>query len=462
MDENKEDKIDLSHLLDRVFKAMMHLKIGLLLIVIACIGFFELKTILFFNTVYSSQAVFILSTDSGSTYIQSDDNDEMLSTFNTVITGSMMQETLKKELDKDVINGTITTSQITDTNLVELKVTSPNAQDAYDIINCILNHYGQVTTMVMSDIHMAVLDTPKLATAPDALPDYLRSGIKGLLVGIVIDAVIIMLYTLLRRTINNNDDIKNILHLSNIAKIPYIPGSQKLNNKMSQLLITNPGVQYRFKKAFHDIRLRIERDHKKNDTKVIMVTSTLPNEGKSVTAANTAIALAQKDHSVLLVDLDLRNPSILHILQSIDMNGNMSDYLKGKYSLEEVINHCEDMPLDIIYGVKSIEEATELLSADQFDQFIALVKEQYDYVILDVPPLYLMEDTLIISKQCDSAIIVIKQDSSHAYDILEALEELNRYVPSIMGTVLTQVKPSLFDQEMGSYGYGYGYGYGRK
>ena len=73
-----------------------------------------------------------------------------------------------------------------------------------------------------------------------------------------------------------------------------------------------------------------------------------------------------------------------------------------------------------------------------------------------------MEDTLIIAKQCDSAMIVIKQDSSHAYDILEALEELNRYVPSIMGTVLTQVRPSLFDQEMASYGYGYGYGYGRK
>ena len=422
MDENKEDKIDLSHLLDRVFKAIMHLKIWLLLIVIVCIGFFELKTILFFDTVYSSRAVFILSTDSGSTYTQSDDNDEMLSTFNNVIVGNMMKDIIKKELNVEYINGVVSTVQIQDTNLVELKVTSSNAQDAYDIINCILNHYGQVTTMIMSDIHMAVLDTPKLATAPDALPDYLSSGIKGLLTGIVIDAVIIMIYTLLRRTINNNDDIKNILHLSNIAKVPYIPGSQKLKNKMSHLLITDPGVQYRFKKAFHDIRLRVERDHKKNDTKVIMVTSTFPNEGKSVTAVNTAITLAQKDHSVLLVDLDLRNPSILKILNSVDINGNMSDYLKGKYSLEEVKNHCEDMPLDIIYGVNSIEDATELLSTDQFEQFIALVRKQYDYVILDVPPLYLMEDTLIIAKQCDSAMIVIKQDSSHAYDILEALE----------------------------------------
>ena len=99
MDENKEDKIDLSHLLDRVFKAIMHLKIWLLLIVIVCIGFFELKTILFFDTVYSSRAVFILSTDSGSTYTQSDDNDEMLSTFNNVIVGNMMKDIIKKELN---------------------------------------------------------------------------------------------------------------------------------------------------------------------------------------------------------------------------------------------------------------------------------------------------------------------------------------------------------------------------
>lgn len=467
MEDNFENKIDLMKYFDRFYKALMSLKIVLLIIIVVCVGFLEIKTIFFFDTVYSSKAVFIATTEGQENiYVTSDDNDDLLTTFNGLITGNMMQKVIMKDLGVSYVPGNITVSRIPDTNLIELKVTSSDAQDAYDVINCIIHNYGQVTDFVMSDVSMSILDTPQLASEADAYPNYLNSAIKGLLIGAMISFFVTLLYSILRNTINNKDDIKNILHLNNLAKIPYLTTGKKKYSKISHLLLSNPRIQYAFKASFHDLRLKIEQENKKNNTKVIMITSTLPNEGKSMTSVNTAISLAEKGYHVVLVDADLRNPSIFNTMKESNISGNIVDYLKGSYSLEEVTNQYQDYSMDVIYGVDSYPDAPELLSQDSFGQFIMKLKEKYDFVILDVPPLYMMEDALLISTHCDSAIIVIKQDFANAYDILDALEELNEHVPNIMGTVLNQVKPSIFDQEQGSrYGYGnygYGYGYGKK
>lgn len=461
--DNNEEKIDLTKYLDRFYKSFMRLKSIVFVFIIVCIAFFEVKTLLFFDTVYSSQAVFIASTEGQSNiFVSSDDNDEFISTFNKVITGDMMRKVIMQDLNKTYVPGTISLSKVPDTNLIELKVTSQDPQDAYDIINCIINNYSQVTHMVMSDVTMSILDTPQLPTQPDAYPNYIKSGIQGFTVGLIISMILIFIACLFRRTINLSDDVKNDLNLTNLAKIPYIAGEKKKFSKISNLLLSNPRIQYHFKQSFHDLRLRIEQEHKKNNSQVFMVTSTMPNEGKSMVSVNTAISLADKGYHVVLVDLDLRNPSILNTIKDSHLSGNIVSYLKGEFTLEEVTNKYLDYSLDVIYGVDSYTNAPELLSKDSIHDFIELLKGKYDFVILDVPPLYMMEDALLVAKQSDTALIVIKQDYVNSFDILEALEELNERIPYIMGTVLNQVKPSIFDQEKSHYGYGYGYGYGRK
>ena len=113
--------------------------------------------------------------------------------------------------------------------------------------------------------------------------------------------------------------------------------------------------------------------------------------------------------------------------------------------------------LDVIFGNEFSQEATEQLSKDEFENFIQLLRNVYDYVILDVPPLYMMEDALLVAKHCDRAIVVIKQDFVNAFDILDSMEELQGYT-HITGTVINQAIPSIFTPEQSSYGYGYGYG----
>ncbi|MBS7125062.1 MAG: CpsD/CapB family tyrosine-protein kinase, partial [Coprobacillus sp.] len=184
-------------------------------------------------------------------------------------------------------------------------------------------------------------------------------------------------------------------------------------------------------------------------------TSTLPNEGKSTVAVNSAISLAQKGYKTALVDLDLRNPSVYHILKEDQICGDIGEYLKGDYCYEEILNSYQDYPLDIIYGVKAFDESTEMLSKERLGELIEQLKKDYEFVILDVPPLYLLEDAMIISRYCDSSFIVIKQDFASVYNILDALEELNSHLPQISGTIISQAQKSIFKEEERHYGYGY-------
>ena len=178
MDLN-EDKIDLTQYFNRFYISLRKLKKWLLLLIVVCFLFMEIRTMFFFETTYSSRAVFIAyQSEQTNIFSQSDDNDDLVTTFNRLLTGNMMQEIICQELNVSSVPGQISLSRLTDTNLINLTVTAADPQDAYDVINCIVNNYGQVTEIVMSDVSLSLLDTPQLATSPDAYPDYIKSGKK--------------------------------------------------------------------------------------------------------------------------------------------------------------------------------------------------------------------------------------------------------------------------------------------
>lgn len=450
----ENNKIDITQYLNRFYRTIVRMKKWLIIIVLLLIAVNEVRTVFFFHTTYSSQSVFVIyEQGQDNIFATSDDGETMISSFSQLICGTMMQDVVKQSLNLADFPAQVSLSQYDDTNLAVLKVVSDDAQLSYDIISCILNNYKQVTDYSMSDISISIIDTPFVASQPDSYPDYLKEGIKGLIAGLVIDFVIVFVMMTLRKTIIENDDVKNELHLQNITKIPYIELGKKRRN--FYLLLSNPRIQYTFQHAFSNIRLKLEQERNNNGYQIFMIASTLPNEGKSTIAVNTAISLAQKGYKTVLVDLDLRNPSVFHILKENKICGNIGDYLKENYCFEEIVNQYQDYPLDIIYGMKSYDEATELLSKDRFSKLIALLKTKYEFVILDVPPLYMLEDAMIISRYCDSSLIVIRQDYASIASILDALEELNIHLPHISGTIINQSKRSLFNGEEHSYGYGY-------
>lgn len=450
----EENKIDLTQYLNRFYRTLIRIKRILFMIVIVFVIINEIKTYFFFNITYSSQSVFVVyEQGQDNIYSVNEDGETMIDSFSQLICGSMMQDVVKQSLELNDFSAQVSLNRLDDTNLAVLKVTSDNAELSYNIIQCILNNYKQVTDYSMSDVTLAIIDTPYVATSPDSYPDYLKAGIQGLILGVLVDFVIVLIMIVFRKTVLDSQDIKNELHLQNITKIPYIETGRKRRN--NYLLLSNPRIQYSFQHAFSNIRLKLEQEKNHHGYQVFMVASTLPNEGKSTVAVNTAISLAQKGYKTVLVDLDLRNPSVFRILKDKHICGNIGDYLKGDFCFEEIVNHYQSDPLDVIYGMKSYDNATELLSKNELSKLISTLKKKYDFIILDVPPLYMLEDAMIIARYCDSSLVVIKQDFTSIYQILDALEELHLHLPQISGTIINQTKKTLFKDEEHHYGYGY-------
>ena len=458
---NESEKIDLIKYIDNFFRSIKNLKKQIILIFIACIALFAVKEVFFFNESYTSTCLFAVSTEENKNIYQvSDSDDELMSAVKSLFTGDMMQNLIKNELHINSVPATIVLEQVPETRLIELSVQASSAKDAYAVASTVMNNYSKVTNLAVQDLKLAVFNTPELPTSPDATPNYLNAILQAFIVALGLSFVMTLLHAIFKKSIINSEDIEKSLGLKTLTSVPYI--NKGKNKEIHSLLLSSPSVHYSIKKAFDDLKFRIEKEANNTGAKTFLFTSTLPNEGKTTMSMNTAISLAKDHNKVVLVDLDLRNPSIyknLHQEQSIT---TILDYLQGKANVEDcIMKQSIDLP-DMMLGIHGVENAPELLEEAKLKALLSYLREHYDYIILDLPPLHMMQDALIVADYCDRAIIVVKQDYAKAYDILDELEELNDSIENILGVVLNQVTNSLFDEESNHYGYGYGYGYGRK
>ena len=192
-----------------------------------------------------------------------------------------------------------------------------------------------------------------------------------------------------------------------------------------------------------------------NPPKCIMITSTSPGEGKSFVAANLAITLSQSiDEYVLLMDCDLRKPSIHSMFGYNDNTQGLSEYLSKAKSLSSLLVNTFLDKLTILPAGQIPPNPSDLLSSEQMRRLIHEVKLRYSdrYIILDTPPPYLTSETSVISRQVDGIVIVIKQGQTRKKDILNIIDIYGK--EKILGIVYNFAKKPV--------GYGYGkYGYGK-
>ena len=464
MDQYNQDEmtIDLTKVFENFLRGFKRMWKTVLLLVLVGMVALEMKEILFFDTTYTSEAVFVPSADIEDTYYYdstqvSSTKANLVDTFNSILTSKEMKNIVKDVLNVSKLPAKVSGTQIENTNLVVLKVTAKNAKDAYDVATAITNNCDTLTKDAMQDVSITLLDKPTMPQKADATPNYLKAGLMGGLIGLGVSAVLLIVIAIFRRTVLDKNDVRETLGLDYVAKIPYVE-KHKANNP--GLLVNGSFIRGDFKHSFHNIRIKMEQDHRKNKNSVYMITSTVPNEGKTMVSINTAITLGQKGYKVCLVDLDMRNPSVEKTMRYANIHRTSLDFIKDEdVNLEQCIVHKDD--IDIVFGSDiSVDGSTEL-SKPRLENLIAELREVYDFIILDVTPLYMMEDALLVAKHADSAVVVVKQDYAEAGDILDSVDELHDTLPHIVGVVLNSYKKTFYSSESAGYGYGYGYGYGR-
>jgi protein-tyrosine kinase len=197
---------------------------------------------------------------------------------------------------------------------------------------------------------------------------------------------------------------------------------------------------------FRSLRSNIHFSSIDKHIQTIAVSSARSGDGKTMTASNLAVVFSQEGKRVLLVDADLRKPSIHHVFRLENRYG-LSNYLIGQKGLEDIIQNAYPN-LDIITSGIIPPNPPELLGSMQMGNFIQEMKETYDVIILDTPPVLIVTDPTLIASKCDGVLLVVRAKKSELKEVKKAQEQLRFAGATMIGAVLNGKK-----QPKGSYYY---------
>lgn len=190
--------------------------------------------------------------------------------------------------------------------------------------------------------------------------------------------------------------------------------------------------------AYRSLRSNIEYSSFDDEYRAIVVTSSVPGEGKSTTSGNLALSLAQSGNKVLLVDCDMRKPSIHKKFKISNMSGT-AELLLRKESFEDVAN-CYNENLTIITAGKIPPNPSEMLSSRAMTAFIKEMKKEFKYIILDTPPLQAVTDAQVLSTKADGVLLVVRAGSTKREMVLNSVDLIKKVHGKTIGTVLNGVE----------------------
>ena len=190
--------------------------------------------------------------------------------------------------------------------------------------------------------------------------------------------------------------------------------------------------------SYRRLRTNIEYSSFDDKYKVIVVTSSFPEEGKSTTAGNLAISMSDTEKKVLLIDCDIRKPS-LHKKFKISNSKGLTELIMGRSSFDEV-SYKYNENLTVITSGSKFPNPSELLGSEVMYRFLQEARENFDYVVIDTPPVQLVTDAQILSSKADGTLLVVKAESTKKNQVASSVDLLRKVNATVMGTVLNAVK----------------------
>lgn len=222
-------------------------------------------------------------------------------------------------------------------------------------------------------------------------------------------------------------------------------------------LLTNENAPFQIVEAFRNLRTNIIYSSPEEGCSVVGVLSATAGAGKSFVFANLALSLSQMiDKKVLLIDGDMRCPMVHQIFKSDYKNG-LSTYLAGvENDVEKVTVRIPDTSLDVIFSGVIPPNPIELLASRRMEELVAKLKEKYDYILIDLPPVHEVADAIAVSSLVSGFIFVARSGYSDANDVAEAIETVTAKGTKIFGFVLSDADRRNKNGKNGYYSHGYG------
>lgn len=487
IDNNDELEIDLR----RIFEAIWH---KLWLVILSTLFFAGCAfgiTHYLITPMYESSAMFYVNNNAvslGDTSfsISQGDITASKSLVDSYIVILKTRSTLTDVIDYSGLNMTyaevkemIRASSVDSTEIFKIVVTHSNPRVAEVIADSICYILPKRISSIIEGTSAEIVDTAVLPSAPSS-PSYVKNIAIGAILGMLVSIGWITLKELLDITIRNAEDIEYVCQYPILATVPdmksnssssyghyYDTRKKKKKKKILQKVedtdkLFGNNLNFAASEAYKLLRAKIQfsfADEK--NSHVIGISSALAGEGKSVTATNIAYSLAQLNKRVLLLDCDLRKPT-LHTKIGMEKQPGLSNYLAKQIGMVDVIQVYEDKEvktnLSFVAAGNNPPNPIELLSSTRMSQALDQFKEVYDYIIIDLPPIGEVSDAISISNLLDGIVLVVRENYCSRPALSAAINQFEFVGTKVLGLVLN------FSEDTGK-GYGksykkyYKYGY---
>lgn len=442
--------------------------LGIVAVLCAILTF--LGTFFFITPQYQSTAMFYVNnsslsslSDAALSSITSSDISASRGLVKTYIVILNTRETMNDVIDYAGVDRTyaelqkmISAESVDATEVFKVVVTSPDPEEAEKVANAIAYILPNRIKDIIDGTSAKVVESAVVASRPSS-PSYSKNTMIGFLAGFVLMAAIIILRELMDVTVRTEEDISVSTKHPILAAVPdmeahskggyyYGYGRKKGSYDKSslkagkQVELVGGNISFAAAEAYKLLRTKLQFSFvdDEGDCRIIGVSSALTGEGKSLSAVNLAYTTSQLGKRVLLIDCDMRRPSLADKLP-IKKSPGLSDFLTGQIQGDNLIQYCgikeDQRAFHAISSGRTPPNPMELLSSVRMEKMLARLRENYDYIILDLPPVGEVGDALAAAKLTDGMLVVVRQDYCDRIALNSAIRQFEFVDAKILGLV---------------------------
>ncbi|MEI2639351.1 MAG: polysaccharide biosynthesis tyrosine autokinase [Microthrixaceae bacterium] len=359
----------------------------------------------------------------------------------------MIKDDIGTDLDPGAISRMISGTGDVNTVLLTATATSPSEELASQVTDSLSTQFIALVNEVenagtdTATVNLELVSGPNVSTVPDNSSQKLVVfAFLGLMIGLAAALTLELADTAVR----SEDQLVNLSAGPVLGRIPLDKGSEE-----SPLIGDDERFGFRAE-AFRQLRTNLQFINVDHQVQVIVITSSLPGEGKSVVSANLALSMAAAGQQVLAIEADLRRPMLAEYFD-IERAVGLTDVLAGRAEVDEVIQPWGDTGLHVLAGGEIPPNPSELLGSESMAELLTRLREQFDMIIIDTPPLLPVTDAAVAATRADGALLVVRYGKTTRQQVSTSVEALRAVGATILGSTMTRtpVKSSKYS----SYGY---------
>ncbi|MET3861658.1 succinoglycan biosynthesis transport protein ExoP [Dietzia sp. 2505] len=357
-------------------------------------------------------------------------------------------------VDRTAVQVADAASATADANTVLLTVSVMDADPAGALR--IAEGYGEVLPDAINQLEvpdgggpalakLTVVNPPALPTSPVA-PRTEQNVMIGLVLGLLTGIGIALLINTLDRRVKSKEQLETITGKPVVGSIPFRKEEDKEGG--AEHIVPFRAGHSPAAESFRRLRTNLQFLNVDNPPRVIVLTSSIAMEGKSETAINIALALAESGNRVLLIEADLRRPLVVNYMSMPDKVG-LTNVLSGQAQFDDVVQVTRHEGVELLACGPLPPNPSELLASEMARQLLVDLRQRYDYVIIDSPPLLPVTDGALIAQIADGALLVVRTHRTTSDQVVQAVDNLRKADATLLGVVTVANKPA----NKGSSGY---------